>query len=226
MSIDRKKKAASTGPQSIDGTRSDVLRAAAKLFRNQGYAATTLRQIAEAVDVKAGSIYYHFDSKEQILDEVLDTGIRVVMNEVRTRLDALPAEAPCRRRIEAAIEGHLVGMLQHGDFTSANIRIYGQIPAGPKKRHRAVRAAYANYWDQLLAECQGKGGLRADVSVSVLRLFVVGALNWTVEWFDPRHGSLEAFIRQISAIVFDGISPHATASNLHRLRPDSREQRR
>ena len=202
---DKKDKAAKA-PQSESEVYQDTLNAAAKLFRKQGYAATTLRQIGDATGIQAGSIYYHFRSKEEILDKVLDTGIRVVMDEVKKRVDALPPGASARDRIDAAIEGHLVGLLQHGDFTSANIRTYGQISAGPKKRNRAIRAVYANYWDKLLEDGRKRGELRSDINVSVLRLFVIGALNWTVEWIDPQRGSVEKLIRDISSIVFDGIA--------------------
>src|SRR5450759_3559345 len=51
-------------------SRDSILEAAAKLFRRQGYSATTLRQIAAMAEIKAGSIYYYFDSKEAILNEV------------------------------------------------------------------------------------------------------------------------------------------------------------
>lgn len=189
-------------------TYGDTLKAAAKLFRDQGYAATTLRQIAEKVGIKAGSIYYHFDSKEEILDKVLETGILTALAEVQQRVNALPPDATSRERIAAAIEGHLFGILQHGDFVCANIRVYSQISPGSKRRHRAVRAVYAGYWDNLLKECSERGGLRDDISLSILRLFTIGALNWTVEWFDPRRGSVETFVSQISTIVFDGILPH------------------
>src|SRR4051812_44361199 len=56
-------------------SRDTILHAAARLFRRQGYSATTLRQIAAMAEIKAGSIYYYFDSKEQILDEVLHLGL-------------------------------------------------------------------------------------------------------------------------------------------------------
>ncbi len=55
-------------------TRERVLDAAAKIFRQKGYAATRLADIAAAADTQAGSLYYHFDSKEQLLDEVLERG--------------------------------------------------------------------------------------------------------------------------------------------------------
>ncbi len=186
-------------------TRERILLEAARLFRHHGYSATTLREVADAARIKAGSIYYHFASKEQILGEVMDKGIQVVAAAVRERIDALPQSATSRQRIAAAIEGHLWGLLHHGDFTSANIRIYGQIPTAAKNRHRLVRRAYADYWDRLLDDAMQRGELRADRSTAVVRLFVIGALNWTVEWYNPQKGSFTDFVKQITAIVFDGI---------------------
>ena len=207
MAIKTREKAA---PAEIDpATRERVLLEAARLFRHHGYSATTLREVADAAGIKAGSIYYHFESKEQILGEVMDKGIQVVAAAVRERVDALPESATARQRIAAAIEGHLWGLLHHGDFTSANIRIYGQIPTAAKNRHRLVRRAYADYWERLLEDAMKRGELRADSSTAVVRLFVIGALNWTVEWYNPQKGSFQDFVKQITAIVFDGILSRA-----------------
>ena len=194
----------------VDGlaTRERVLLEAARLFRHHGYAATTLREVADAAGVKAGSIYYHFESKEQILGEVLDKGITIVADAVRTRIGALPESALWRDRIAAGIEGHLWGMLHYGDFTSANIRIYGQIPPAAKNRHRKIRRDYADYWDGLLEDALKRGELRSDTSTAMVRLFLVGALNWTVEWYNPQKGAFQDFVKQITAIVFDGTFVH------------------
>lgn len=200
----------SATPNDADtATRERILLEAARLFRHHGYAATTLREVADASGIKAGSIYYHFESKEQILGEVLDKGIQVVAEAVKQRVDALPPTATARARIAAAIEGHLWGLLHHGDFTSANIRIYGQIPNAAKTRHRLVRRAYADYWDQLLAGALANDELRSDTSTDVIRLFLIGALNWTVEWYNPQKGSFPDFVRQVTAIIFDGIAKRA-----------------
>ena len=185
-------------------TRERILLEAARLFRHHGYAATTLRKVADASGIKAGSIYYHYESKDQILGEVLDKGIQVVASAVHARVDALPATATARERVAAAIEGHLWGLLHHGDFTSANIRIYGQVPTAAKSRHRLVRRAYADYWDRLLEEALKRGELRSDSSTAVIRLFVIGALNWTVEWYNPQKGAFQDFVRHVTDIVFDG----------------------
>ena len=210
MTIKPRSDATSISAEATD-TRERILLEAARLLRHHGYAATTLREIADAAGVKAGSIYYHFESKEEILGEVLDKGITIVANAVRARIEALPADASWRDRIAAGIEGHLWGMLHYGDFTSANIRVYGQIPTSAKNRHKIVRRAYADYWDRLLASALASGELRQDTGLAVIRLFVIGALNWTVEWYNPQGGSFQDFARQITAIVFDGILTHDKA---------------
>lgn len=187
------------------GARERTLIEAARLFSRYGYAAATLREVAKAANIKAGSIYYHFKSKEQILDEVLNTGIRVVFDEVRQRVEALPANATARERLTTAIEGHLSGLLRHGDFTSANIRIYGQIPISARNRHRSVRRAYGDYWDRLLQDTLESGELRKDCNTTMIRFFVIGALNSTVEWYNPKKGLFEDFVKLLSNLNFDGL---------------------
>lgn len=77
-----------------------VLDAAAKIFRDHGYAGTTMRIIADEANMQAGSIYYHFGSKDQLLSAVLDQGINILIDSVKSALDELPENASNRRRIE------------------------------------------------------------------------------------------------------------------------------
>ncbi len=187
-------------------TRERILLVAARLFRYGGYASTSLREIAKEAGITAGSIYNHFASKEEILDEVLRIGVGGVAAAVRKRVAALPATTTGRERIATAIREHLLHALHQGDFTSANVRMWAQLPAEVKARHRAVRRSYAEYWRDLFRQAQASGELRADLDVKVMELFVVGAINWTGEWYDPRRGSFDAFCEQVLKIIFDGIA--------------------
>lgn len=186
-------------------SRDAILESAAALFRRQGYSATTLRQIASTAKIKAGSIYYHFDSKEDILAEVLDRGLRHVFDSVKTAIKRANG-GPHRRRIGLAIEAHLVALLETSEFTSANIRIYGQLPERLKKPHRPLRLAYAKYWDKLFLDARRAGEIRADIEIVPLRIFVLGALNWTIEWFslDSRNAVLQ-LARRTELLIFDGV---------------------
>jgi AcrR family transcriptional regulator len=186
-------------------SRDSILEAAAKLFRRQGYSATTLRQIAATAEIKAASIYYYFDSKEAILNEVLHRGLLSVFEAVKTALKQA-GKVSHRRRIGLAIEAHLVALLEASDFTSANIRIYGQLPENLKKPHRPLRRAYAKYWDQLFLDARRAGEIRADIEIVPLRIFVLGALNWTIEWFslDSKDAVLK-LARRTELLIFDGV---------------------
>lgn len=186
-------------------TRQQILSAAARLFAQQGYAPTTLRQMADAAGIKAGSVYYHFEGKDEIAACVLDGGIAAMTTAVRERLDALGPGASQRLRLGAAVEGHLWGMLHHGDFTAAHIRIYRYVSDAARQRHRSVRSAYTRLWDDLLGAAAAAGALRSDIPVPLIRQYLVGALNWPVDWYDPKRGSVAQLAAQISAMVFDGI---------------------
>jgi TetR/AcrR family transcriptional regulator, cholesterol catabolism regulator len=191
-------------------TRERILLVAARMFRYGGFESTSLRDIAREVGITAGSIYNHFSSKEQILDAVLRLGITNVADEVRARVAALPPTATWRERIETAIRYHLLSALHQGDFTSANIRLWALLPAEIKDRQRAVRRDYSDYWRSLFEGAQAAGELRPDLNVKIVENFIVGALNWTGEWYDPRRGSFEALCHELTTMIFDGLEASET----------------
>ena len=198
-------------PGKADQTRQQILRAAARLLREGGYKATTMRRIAAEAGLEAGSVYYHFTSKDRIIDEVLDKGLRDLRCGVTGALARLGEGADHRARIATAICAHMDCLFRAGEFTSANIRSYGMLPREFRQRHGAIRHDYARLWDGMLREARAAGVLRADIRVTPLRQVVLGALNWTVEWFDPNRPdgagqhSLPAFSGMLAALLLDGI---------------------
>ncbi len=188
-----------------DLTRQDILRAAARLFRDRGYAGSTVRHISTAAGIKAGSIYYHFGSKEEILDEILDQGVREIHDGVRAVIRAGEGSADYSGRIAAAVHAHLTLLLAHSEFASANIRIYGQLPEAVRERHRPLRRAYAKLWETLLKDAQQAGQLRADIKIKPLRQFLLGSLNWTVEWFDTERHSVDELAARSTKLILEGI---------------------
>lgn len=199
-----------------------ILHAAASLFRERGYAAASLRGIAAIVGIKAGSIYYHFRSKELIAIEVMKEGIRVVSSSVERALEALPASSGPLQRLETAMRTHLSALLEESVFTSAHIRIYCFVPPEVRKEARKVRKTYDSRWRDLVAAVADAGLLRKDVNPSALRFAILGALNWSLEWY--RSG--EASPHEISASWFDLFihgavreSPRSRLASATRARP-------
>lgn len=188
-------------------TRQRILDAAARTFRDKGYSATTLNDIASTARLRAGSIYYHFESKEQILEEVLDIGIRRIADAVMRDIRALPTAATPAEKIRVGIETHLRTLLQHGPYSSANIRIFGQAPRSAQRRNLKVRVVYADFWRELLIEAREAGEISPHFDLSLIRMFLFGALNWTIEWYKPGKGTLNEFADEVWTILFYGVRP-------------------
>ena len=193
-----------TGPKS-ERTRQRILDAAACTFRDKGFAGTTLNDIADAARLRAGSIYYHFDSKERLLEMVLDIGVARVAAAVREADQALPPETSPTERIRHGIEAHLRSLLFHGEYTSATFRIFWQAPPEVRSRILARRREYSDYWRKLLHAARDAGEIHRDRDLSLARMFLFGALNWSVEWYDPAKGTLDDFVREAADTFLHGI---------------------
>ena len=191
-------------PRSAVG-RDGVLDIAARLFREQGYGSVSLRKIAEAAGIKAGSIYYHFGSKDEIVVAVLDAGIQVVHESMRRAVSELPESTGPEVILRAAIGAHLRALLDVSDYTSANVRIFGQVPQSVRDANLPTRRAYEAEWDTLLSRLRAVGALKSDVDIRRLRLMLIGALNATLEWFDPDRGSAEELSHTYADVFLNGI---------------------
>ena len=196
-----------TATDRLAPTAERILDTAARLFAANGYKGTTLREIADAVGMKAGSIYYHFDSKEEIIARVFDTGVQRVFNAARDAVESLPPDASTRDRVQAAATGHLKAFFVLGGYTTTNIRVFRQAPPAVQEQNRKLRDAYEQYWMELLETGRERGEVREDLPRRVVRLFLFGALNWTVEWYHEEKMSLEELAAVYTSILFDGVDP-------------------
>ncbi len=188
------------------GTQLRILQAAAHLFRFKGYEATTLRGIAAECGLKAGSIYYHFSSKDEILAEVLDFGIQQLLQNVRSAVEDAGDQAP-QARIRQAIRTHLKCSLEFGDFTATNIRVYSQAPREIQERALVARRRYEDYWKGLFTAAQEAGEIRPDIDLSIARLFLFGGMSWTLEWYRPGGASATQLADAFADMLFHGMTP-------------------
>lgn len=182
-----------------------VLDAAAKIFRDNGYAGTTMRAIAESADLKAGSIYYHYKSKDELIAAMLDKGINSVISSVESELAALDGDIPGKVKIKCAIRAHISAIIAHGDYTLATRRVFGQVPEEIRAQNLRLRDHYGTIWQAILEAAKASGELRPNADTTLARLFILGALNWTAEWFNPKGRSIEEVAEEFSSIVCDGL---------------------
>jgi AcrR family transcriptional regulator len=153
-----------------------VLDAAARLFAERGYAAASMRDIAEACGMLPGSLYYHFAAKEDLLVAVYGAGVEQLSAAVRR---ALEMERAPWARLEAACAVHLETLLEHGDYAQVLVRVLPVDVPNAAARLKALRADYERLFRDQIRDLP----LPPGTDRSALRLMLLGALNWSRFWF-------------------------------------------
>jgi AcrR family transcriptional regulator len=159
--------------------REQLMLAAARVLNEKGYEAASLREICAAAGILPGSLYYHFTSKEDLFVRLHAEGFRQLNEAVDA---AIARERDPWARLEAACAAHLALLL-----SAENVSLVGGTslfhPARPRLQRRLNRDrdAYEARFREMIAALQ----LPPDVDQTLLRLNLLGALNWTRNWFRP-----------------------------------------
>lgn len=187
---------ATTGPRQ-DNRRLQLLDAAARLFRTHGYHATSMRDIARAVGMLPGSIYYHFPSKDELLLTVYEEGVRRIAERVDV---AVQAQRQPQQRLQAACIAHLEMLLDQSDYAQVVLRVVPD-DAGPLQRRLiALRDQYEMRFKQLVAELE----LPPQVDRHYFRLLLLGALNWAQTWYRPGEDSPRIIAMELLRALYGG----------------------
>jgi AcrR family transcriptional regulator len=191
-------------------TRRRILDAAAEVFSEQGYGAR-LADIAARADMKAGSLYYHFDSREDLVSEVLRLGIEGSWDQVARAVGRLPSSAPPLARLAAAIRAHTLSIVGRSAYATAQARIVGSLPTDLARAHRKDQRSYGEYWRDLFVSAQAAGEIVGDIDLFVAQMLAFGAMNWTSEWYRQDLGtSPEQLADQAVRMLFHGVATPPT----------------
>lgn len=164
-----------------DSPRGRVLRAAAHLFRTQGYARTTVRDLARVVGIQSGSLFHHFKTKEDILLAVMEEGIR--FNLERMKEAVAPEDGP-RQQLRRLIRAELESIMgETGDAMTVLVYEWGAVSPDKQRELLALREDYEACWMQALKAAHEQGLLRHDPFIT--RRLLAGAVNWTRNWYKP-----------------------------------------
>ena len=179
------------------GRRDEVLEAAAALFATKGYAATSIRDIAQQVGLMSGSLYYHFESKEEILLDSHAKGVEQVTAAVQAAL--VEAGDNPWDRIGAACRAHLTTLLGPSPFSQV---MTPQFPQSFESSLRDALLAQRNSYEQIFRSLVSETALPAGIDPSLFRLSLLGALNWTLTWYRPGGDDSPAFIADNIVNIF------------------------
>jgi AcrR family transcriptional regulator len=164
------------------GTKSLIFASATRLFGTNGYAATTMRDIATAVGVLPGSLYAHIDSKEELLREIVETGIDrfLVLGD-----EVLASNQSAEDRMYAFIIGHVELVALNTDSIRVVYHQWRHLSGEDHDRVIEKRRRYEAVLTTIIDDGVKSGEFLPETSANVGAKAILGALNWTSEWIRP-----------------------------------------
>jgi AcrR family transcriptional regulator len=190
-----------------DRQRDAILRAAARLFRERGFADTGMRDIAAAADLSAANLYHYFDGKNDLLFYCQDRAL----DRMLAALDAARRDSrSATERLRIVFTAHLQTLLDEIEGATAHLQI-DSLP--PKLRDAIVkkRDNYERALRRLIADGIKSGEL-VDMEPAVVARAMLGAMNWTVTWFRPDGPDTAAAVGEvISRFLVRGIAARTPA---------------
>jgi AcrR family transcriptional regulator len=183
-------------------TREGILEAAALIFSEKGFHATSMQDIADAVNLQKASLYYHFSSKQEILLALLDHALDILIDRLEIVLSQTltPDE-----KLRQAMSSYLQTIAENQNLSAVLLLELRALDPELKARHAIRRDKFERLWRNLIAEGKEKGIFScADPSLAGRAL--LGVMNWTVTWYrkdGPRPASEIA--GQFANLLLDGL---------------------
>src|SRR5437870_6544275 len=195
----------------------EVYQAALRLFREKGYHATSMQDIAAAVGLYKGSLYHYIGSKEDLLVQVFERAMGGVLGDVE-RIVADGSLGPSAQ-LRLVVEAHVQAVAQNLDALTVYLHEFRALAGESLARVRAQRDRYA----YLVADTVGRGvrlGEFETADVGIATLGLLGMCNWVCQWYQPG-GRLGP--AQIGGYFADLVLGGLSASSRKPARPGSRQ---
>jgi TetR/AcrR family transcriptional regulator, cholesterol catabolism regulator len=185
--------------------RAELIRVAARLFREKGFDGTSVRDIAHAVGMRSGSSYYHFANKHELLMAVMEEGLRLGLARTQEALADTTLAAP--ERFQRLVRTHY-GILHDtgSDFIPVMLYDWRALPAQYKRRIIELKDRYDAIWQDTLDELHTLGLLRAEARLA--RLMILGAINFSATWYRSKP-------RSAKRVDLDELAAQTVALVLH-----------
>jgi len=200
--------------EAVVDSRQEILRTAARLFQQRGYDATSMNDVAASLKLSKGGLYHHFQSKDEILFEIMNHAMELTQERVIAPVRAIgdPVE-----RLRALIRLHIEVVLSPRD-REITVMLHENHPLPPtlRKRINSRKKEYIHFVEGLIADVQRNIAKDAQharppigtVSPRAAAFALLGMINWIYQWYKPE-GELQAnnLIPQFTDLVFKGILP-------------------
>jgi AcrR family transcriptional regulator len=182
--------------------RTEICRTAAQIFRNRGFDATSVSDVARALGMTKAGLYHYFESKEALLFEIMSYGLDRVRDEVVVPIRAI--RDPEERLQQIVLRHASLATQGRGAVTHLNDEIRALPPASRRQLEERMRK-YVEIVRDTLGELKTSGRLR-DVDPTVAAYSLIGMILWLPRWF-RQDGRLtqQQVAKEMSKLVLSGL---------------------
>ncbi|MDH3293193.1 MAG: TetR/AcrR family transcriptional regulator [Acidimicrobiia bacterium] len=184
------------------GSRERILAVAAERFLAAGYVETSLRDLASDAGMKAGSLYYHYPSKDHLLIAVLERGMEFMADAFERAAESLDGSTDFEM-LRAHVEAHLRALHDNRPYTAGHVTLFRTAPQFVRESIVPLRDHYESLWTALLVRLLPE---RSSKEITMLRLGLVGAMNASIDWLDTERGDVGPFANLIAEQFWFGAS--------------------
>jgi len=190
--------------EAVVDSRQEILRTAARLFQQRGYDATSMNDVAAALHLSKGGLYHHFQSKDEILFEIMNHAMDLTQERVINPVRGL---GNADERLRTLIRLHIEVVLSPRD-REITVMLHENHPLPPSLRRRINqrKKEYVHFLESLIAEVQQSRQVKGRVSPRAAAFALLGMINWIYQWYKPE-GELQVhnLVPQFTELVFGGI---------------------
>jgi AcrR family transcriptional regulator len=158
---------------SVDLQRTELLDVAAQLFATKGFHATSMRELARRLKIRAGSLYYHISSKDQLLNEICEIGMKGLSSNIDR---AILANRGMPETIRAIVLGHAELIKQHGSYLSAYQNEYVHLTDDVREKMRLELIGFHRKIDDVFKRAIGNSETSPKLVVKDARLALICVL--------------------------------------------------
>lgn len=219
----RKDDSAAQTKRSSRNRERELIEAAARIFYEKGYEATSIQEVAEALGMLKGSVYYYIESKEDLLFSV----IKEVHEGAFKNLEQLRAlEGPVLSKVRALIKQHVVYNARNLKKVAVFFHDFRSLSEERRRFIIAERDMYERFLRDLITQGQKEGSIRTGLDPKIVAIGILGMMNWLYHWYKPRGPDSPDHIADVYAdLVVEGLAPSSSSEGQHKPRSRRSAQR-
>jgi len=182
--------------------KEQIFEIATQLFKERGFSATSMRDLAKQVGLEPASLYSHFKSKEEILSKIcfgIADQFYIAIQPINQK------QLPANEKLRQALEAHIDVIINNADAAAVFLHDWKFLNESNLEEFLSLRKNYESIFIELIR--QGiKEGIFRDVNEKFLMMNIFSAMNWVYEWYSPAGSmSAEEIANNLTNFILNGI---------------------